>query len=38
MFMLFCTELTFDLIMRRSDITRHGIHPYLLYEGHLENS
>ena len=30
MFVLFCTQLTFDLILRSRDISRLGIHPYLI--------
>ena len=29
--MLFCTELTFDLILRLGSIFRLGIHPYVFY-------
>ena len=29
--MIFCTELTFDLILRLRSIFRLGIHPYVFY-------
>ena len=29
--LLFCTQLTFDLIMSPRDISRLGIHPYRVY-------
>ena len=33
--MLFCTHLTFDLILSPRDISRIGIHPYRVYYGNI---